>query len=335
LSDFLRTVAARPQPAGALLGGVFDEARRYAQQLREIGFCVNELLPLLRSFGRAAAHCGEDLPRISSPEFERLEKRALELLRHLDRPLPPLESPDVVTAWLGAPCALVSGEVIPLERVASGARTGPFVTVRGDRYALREEERRPLRDLLLDVRREETRRAEQYLEAQPELRRIAAEFVGDAKSILHGCRPRDCGKYRIFHRDRDHQLQHSRGHWMLVRGPVARRTGKGNVFVGLPINGATRAKRLSVVPRPSPTLDGLWTPQGEPAQGRFCMGSFEQYRRLLSSDFFTDAEAVVQWLDAGVILATGRSVFHHQWRELDAARLGPPRAQLLKLRTRP
>jgi hypothetical protein len=75
------------------------------------------------------------------------------------------------------------------------------------------------------------------------------------------------------------------------------------------------------MPRPSTTRDGLWTPQGEPAQGRFCMGSFEQYRRLLSSDYFSDAEATVQWLDAGVILATGRSAFHRQWLELAAARL--------------
>jgi hypothetical protein len=43
------------------------------------------------------------------------------------------------------------------------------------------------------------------------------------------------------------------------------------------------------------------------------MGGGGQYRRLLSPRF-SEAEAVVQWLDAGVILATGRSDFHRQWR---------------------
>jgi hypothetical protein len=211
--------------------------------------------------------------------------------------------------------------VIPLERIASGAPSGSFVTIRGERYALRTGEKRPLRNLLMELRREELRRAERILSDKPELIRAAREFLGDAKSILDRCRPRDYGRYQVFHHDRDHELQHSRGSWILVRGPVARRTGKGSLFVGLRITGTTRAKRLSVAPRPSATREDLWTPRGEPAQGGLCMGSLDQYRRLLSSAYFTDAEATVQWLDAGVILATGRSAFHHQWRELAAGRL--------------
>jgi hypothetical protein len=322
LSEYVRAVAARPQSAGALQGGVLVEARRYAQQLGVLCFCVNDLMPLLRFLGQEESRRGEDLARISALAYQELERRALELLCHLDQPLPPLESPDVVAAWVGAPCAIVSGTVIPLERVASGTPSGAFVMIRGDRYALRTEEKRPLRDLLVNVRREELRRAERILADQPELTRAAAEFLGDAKSLLDRCRPQDCGRYQLFHHDRYHQLQHSRGHWMLIRGPVATRTGKKSLFVGLPITGPTRANQLAVVPRPSATREGLWTPRGEPAQGRFCMGSFEQYRRLLSDAYFSEAEAVVQWLDAGVILATGRSAFHHQWRELAAGRLG-------------
>jgi hypothetical protein len=43
------------------------------------------------------------------------------------------------------------------------------------------------------------------------------------------------------------------------------------------------------------------------------MGSRKQYWRLLS-DQFTDAEAVVEWLDASVILLTGRSELHRHLR---------------------
>jgi hypothetical protein len=322
LSNYVRALAARPQAAGALLGGLLGEARSYAQQLGELEFCLNDLIPLLRSFGEAGLHCGEDAPRVSAATFQRLETRALELRRRLDRPIPALEPPDVMASRLGAPCAIVSGAVIPLEHVASGPPRDFSVTIGGDRYVLRTEKKRPLQGLLRDIRLETQRRAEQILMAEPELVRMAKEFLGDVKSILDRCRPRDCGRYRLFHRDRDHQLQHSRGHWMLVRGPVKRRTGKGSLFLGLPIKGSTRPERLSVVPRPSPTNEGLWTPRGEPAQGRFCVGSPQQYRRLLSSVYFTDAEAAVQWLDAGVIVTTGRSAFHQRWRELAASRVG-------------
>jgi hypothetical protein len=322
LSNYVRMLAARPQPAGALLGGVLGEARTHARQLGELRFCLNELLPLLQSYEDAGAHCGEDSPRISTPRFQRLEARARGLLRHLDRPIPALESPDVVLAWLGAPCAIVSGTVIPLERVTSGTPRGFAVTIGGDRYVLRTEDGRPLQGLLRDLRLETQRCAEQLLTAEPALVQMATDFLGDVESILAQCRPRDRGRYRLFHFDRDHQLQYSRGHWMLVRGPVERRTGEGSLFLGLAIKGSTRAERQSVVPRPSPTIEGLWTPQGEPARGRFCVGSAQQYRHLLSGVYFTDAEAAVQWLDAGVILTTGRSAFHQRWRKAAASRAG-------------
>jgi hypothetical protein len=348
LSDFVKSMPARPRSAGALLGGVLGEAQSYAQRLSELEFCVHELIPLLRSFQQLAqggARRSVDVPRISTPTYRKLEARARELLGCLDSSLPALES-DVLASALGTPCAIVSGSAIPLERVASGTPPGLFVTVLGERYALRAEGKRPLRDLLQGVRRQEQRRAEQNLAAQPDLSGMAADFLGDVKSILARYRPLDCGRYQLFHRDDHHQLQHSRGRWMLVRGPVtsrsrssrsssrsSSRTGRESFFVGLPIIGATRAKRLSVPPRPSPSLECLWTPRGEPAQGGLCVGVFSQYRHLLSSELFSDAEALLNWGDAGVILATGRSNFHREWRELTADRRGSL-AQLRELRER-
>jgi hypothetical protein len=44
------------------------------------------------------------------------------------------------------------------------------------------------------------------------------------------------------------------------------------------------------------------------------MGDERQYQRLYTGDF-TEAEAAVQWTDAGVILVTGRSLLHQAWRE--------------------
>jgi hypothetical protein len=46
------------------------------------------------------------------------------------------------------------------------------------------------------------------------------------------------------------------------------------------------------------------------------MGGSAQYARLCSNEF-SDAEAVVEWLDAGVILATGRSDYHRTLRALE------------------
>jgi hypothetical protein len=44
-----------------------------------------------------------------------------------------------------------------------------------------------------------------------------------------------------------------------------------------------------------------------------CMGRPDQYR-LLQSRRLTEAEAVIEWLDAGVVLATGRPELHRRWR---------------------
>jgi hypothetical protein len=50
------------------------------------------------------------------------------------------------------------------------------------------------------------------------------------------------------------------------------------------------------------------------------MGDRRQYARLLSKQF-SDAEAVIEWLDAGVILATGRSDHHRRLRSFEDAEL--------------
>jgi hypothetical protein len=290
LEAYVHTVLARPQPAGARLGGVYGEVRRCGQQLYALRFCLNELLPLLRSSGTASGRGANSPTPLSSTTFRGLEKQAAKLLRLLNRPPPPLESTEELAALLGTPCAVVGKEVIPLAPAVCTSPGTSFVYVAGERYI--------------------------QLKDQPELNQLATEFLAELKRILDRCGPRNCGPYEIFHRDADHQLQHCRGQWILVRGPVARRTEKGDIFVGLPLVGRTRHEWIAVPPRTSVAAGGFWGARGGALRGGLCMGGSAQYARLCCNEF-SDAEAVVEWLDAGVILATGRSDYHRTLRALE------------------
>lgn len=313
LADYAHAMLARPQTAGGRLGGVFGEARRYAQQLNSMRFCLNELLPLLRASGGGSGHGAQHAAPLSPATFRKLARRGKELLRHLDRPPPRLESNEELAVLLGAPCAIVGGEVIPLSPAVSAPPGSSLITINSERYLPHIEGTRLLDDLVGQLRQEQKRRAQQRLQDHPELNRMATEFLTELKTLLDRCGPLDCGQYQLFHRDSEHQLQHCRGHWILVRGPVERRLEKGNVYVGLPLMGRTRRDWIAAPPRTSVAADGFWGPRGGPLRGGICMGYSQQYSGL-SSKQFSDAEAVVEWLDAGVILVTGRSDFHRMLR---------------------
>ena len=57
----------------------------------------------------------------------------------------------------------------------------------------------------------------------------------------------------------------------------------------------------------------------------------ESPENWLLSERLTDAEAIVFWLDAGVVLATGQSDFHRLWRE---QRAQSSQSRLLRSRRR-
>jgi hypothetical protein len=120
--------------------------------------------------------------------------------------------------------------------------------------------------------------------------------------------------HRVVWRDAYHEVQYGGGHWVLARGPLAHRMGGGLGFVGVEVHEAAGRGRLATHPRWTPRAEGLWTERGRPARGGLCMGDPRQYRRLASREF-SPAEALVHWVDAGVIVATGRSQFHEVWRE--------------------
>jgi hypothetical protein len=312
VSAHLEVLAGRPRPSDALLGGVLGEALSIAKQIDEMFFCLEEVMPLLRSLGESPPSGDPDPGPDLAQESREVGARAAELREGIERLVPQLDSGEVLAARLGLPCAILNREVIPLQRVAA-APLEHGATIDDVHYRLCVESSLPFAEFLRVGRQEASRRAHRVLAANPGLTKMATEFLDEARAIVARCQPKKRARYELVYRDRDHQLQHSRGHWILVRGPVARRSGQGRVYVGLPIRGKTREERLRAGPHPASTLAGLWTPRGVPARGGFCMGSGGQYRRLLSPRF-SEAEAVVQWLDAGVILATGRSDFHRQWR---------------------
>ena len=93
--------------------------------------------------------------------------------------------------------------------------------------------------------------------------------------------------------------------------------------------GRTRRDWIAAPPRTSTAAGGFWGARGAPLRGGICMGGSQQYSRLLSKPF-SHAEAVVEWLDAGVILATGRSDYHRGLRAEKAIDLPGRRLALLE-----
>ena len=329
LPHYVEALLGPAQAADASPGGVLGEARSYAQHLQTLQFCLNELIPLLRSSGEASRECGEGSRTLPIEKFRRLERRALALLPHLHAQRPPLGTPETLARLVGAPCVILGRTVIPLSPVAAATRPVSSVVVGGECYALRSENARPFPELLRDLRRTRERRVLESIGNRPELTRMASEFLGEVRPILEECDPQNRGSYQIFHSDGDHQLQHSRGHWNLVRGPVAIRMRAQSIFVGLHLFGSGRRDWLGVAPRPGAAQGDFWTPSGDPIRRGICVGDPRQYRRLLSSQF-SNAEAVVEWLDAGVILITGRSEWHRRLRAGGKEILRDPRIASLQ-----
>lgn len=320
LSEYLRLLLARRPSPGAPVGGVLGEAWTHARHLQVLRFCLDELAPHLRSFGGASGGRHDGMLPLPPRTFERLDGWAQELLRSVDGSLPPPGSLEGIDALLTVPSVLSGGMLIPLSPVAAASPADLPIAL-GDRlYIPCGKEARPFEEVLREVRREQERWVQRSIRARRALTRTAWQFLEEVKSILERCAPRDCGRYQLFYRDREHQLQHSRGHWILVRGPLTRRVDGQALFAGLRLAGRTRRDWLGVAPHPGVQQGQFWAPDGNPLQGGVCMGDPGQYSRLLSPQF-TDAGAVVEWLDAGVILLTGRSALHRRLREPREERL--------------
>jgi hypothetical protein len=314
LATFVRRLLGSAPLLRQCDAGPLDAARRFARNIDEIRFCVEDLIPHLRHLSGQPLQPPRESAEISD-RLDDLQGRAGALQLQLDRPISAVGPGELLAKWLGAPCAILPNLAIPLEPVALPFPQRFCVRIQGTTYRFSLERARPLREALACARRAARLYAQRSLAANPALTRIAQGFVGDIESILTRYRTEDCGRYVLLHRDAYHQLQHRQGYSILVAGPLRMRIGKGTKYLGLAVQGGTREQRLALRPRPADSPDAFWTPAGEPMQGGLCCGDPRQFTRLLSPDLFSESEAFLQKLDSGAILGTLRAEFHRRFRK--------------------
>ena len=312
LSDYVHTLTGHSLLASAVSAGALGEAGRYVQQIAEFEFCLSELLPLLRSLSDSGAPRVDESAEIGKP-LEALVSTAAQVQAALEEIALTERYSRALAKSLAVPCAVVGRAVIPLERIARSTAADFRIEIDGKRYRYCLENTRPLVEFIRTATQASRAHLRRAITADGKLRSMATAFLSGAQSILDRQGLENRERYLVVYRDEHHQLQLSHGSWLLVRGPVAGRQGSEAVFAALPITGRRRQRRLAYTPSVGRNDAGFWAAPGVPVRGGLCMGASAQYERLLSTDF-TDAEAVVHWLDAGVILATGRSDFHRLWR---------------------
>jgi hypothetical protein len=289
----------------------FDIRFRIAQ----LEFLTCSLIPYL-SF--LATNNNTSLTSIA--EVEELLPKMIKQTECLENHLPHSIGTGLSTCRLqkifGVPCAVIRGDVVSLEQIEASSTGGQTVSMLGKHYRLRFDKRRSLSGVVARVDVETNSllsRETSDLKAQTLL---VTELARGTQTIINRLKVTTLRCCDVIYSDQLHQLYHARGHFLLARGPLTKRDQCVRIHVGLPINGKTRNQYLMANPRVTARSQDFWTPAGAlQERGNLCMGRREQYRRLLSTDLFSDAEAVVQWLDAGVILATGKSIFHSRCRK--------------------
>jgi hypothetical protein len=299
---------------------VVGEARRCAEQVANLRFVLQELFPLLRSLG-ASRNSAVSVSAEVARQLQEFEKRAASFLDDVGRRTSALTTSGLshkerasLARMLGLPCALVGMAVIPLQPVPHPTSWDIHVKIESQLFRYCIERTRPLQSFLQALSRAEDWGSRRALAREPSLLQFATELLASARTILSSCGLTGRGLQIPFRGAARFQLQHQTGSWILTVGPTRPRLREGPpVYVGVAIRGRTREERLSSAPMVSRTATGFFTPNGEPQRGGICMGAMEQYRHL-HSPRFTDAEALLYWLDAALVLATGRSVFHQQWR---------------------
>jgi hypothetical protein len=312
--------ASAPRPAAAN-AGVLARARRCAEQMEEYRFVSQELLPLLQSVA------GNPNSALANPErtarhFRVFEKCAASLLNVVGKHTSAFDAPGLtfkerarLIRLLGLPCALVGMAVIPLQLVPRASPWDLHVAIgsRLFRYAI--ERSRSRKDFLQAVGQAEEWISHRTLARAPILQKRTTELLASAQTLLSACGLTGQGLRIPVRGAANFELQCQLGSWILAYGPEYPRVRQGlPIFVGVAIRGRTRKERLAVAPIISHTAAGFFSPDGEPLQGGICMGALDQYAHLCAPGL-TDAESLLFWLDAALVVATGRSAFHQQWRD--------------------
>ncbi len=320
LSGWLKAVAQQV-PRNSVLAG----APNHDSWIDELRFCLCRLIPYLRFLDTGDEDdisCPPELEQAVSDVVRRAALLRGRLGHSAYQPIPL----DLLKKIFCVPCAVDSTQVIPLELAGTPLCSGQSsVTVRYQHCARRA---RPLGGVLAEIQLAIGTVPNHGSTADDAHREIAA-LMQEIDRLIARFEPVNIGRCQVIYYDRYHQVHYGRGHFVLVRGPVARRKANqgSHIYVGLTISGRTRKEWLVMRPRPCNLPEQLWTDAGVPVSDGMCMGNTGQYGRLISSQF-TDAEAVVQWLDAGVILATGSSLFHRERRNLKLKELQQRRVRL-------
>lgn len=284
---------------------------RVSDHLRHLGefrFCVTQLIPYLR-------HLTEPQREPSAPPavlalLERRDQLARRLSPMLAEYRPPAPiSPEMLADLLHAPSEIAGGRLVPLKPLHPGATSAELVRLNGRSYERRRADSRSMSDVIRSI--ECVVRSQSPPDLAPGLRDAANEFLQILGKVLETSGPVRSGRYLEVYRDRRHQLHEGRGRFLLVHGPIRRYDRHDTLFVGLPIVGTFRRQLLHPAPAVCTRPEDFWSADGTLTCGGMCLGNPLQYRRLYTSAF-TDAEAVVQWLDAGVSLASRRPVLHRE-----------------------
>jgi hypothetical protein len=288
-------------------------AMRLASNVAELRFCLTDLIECLAPQGVRAVppmSCGGEI----GAAFNKVARNAAVLQSGNCRRTIERSIADELMKRIRPPCGISDGKVFPLIEETAPKGLERLVHMDGKYFAADLAQARSLEGVCREIW-ESAARTERFGAEEDGVRAIARTLVADVEALLNLYGAAKRGACQIVYKDRIHELQHNgRGEFMLIRGPVEHRVRREAVFVGLPIRGKTRRQMLSVAPIVAREANAFWAPQGTRAMRPMCMGQSRQYRHLMTQQF-SDAEAVVQWLDAGVIVATGRPGYHAVLRQ--------------------
>lgn len=299
--------------------GVSDRRTPLALRLRDfvhsadaIRFTVGELIPYLRLLG---SEHEEDVQRDQELQYLVREFVALvaEVRRMFHSSSFSVLNGAELAGLLHAPC-VISGElIIPLKSTAREVASGHAEFCFGGQRFMRDDSGAIC--LTEAVKSVEQAVYDRLFEFERDSREasVMASFASSIDRLLAFHRPVRGPAYDELYVDRFHRVQFRRGQSVLIRGPARKVRDAGYCYVGVPIHGGKRRELLTARPTETRTPTAFWRRDGRPLEGGVCMGDETQYKWLYS-DRLSDAEAVVQWLDAATWIATERAILHGIWR---------------------
>lgn len=295
-------------------------AWQHIERMEELRFCVCQLAPYLKFIDtrkEADIRPSADLEWAITDLSRRAAdlRQAFAIAAGLPVPLALLEK------TFGAPCVVTPEQVIPLERVSPIGVEPCHITINGVGYRRCVDRARSFVSVIssLEVAIRNGPGHDGVISDADE--HAARVFLQGIERVTGEFQPMDTGPYRVI-RSGYHQLQYSRGHFVLIRGPITVPTSAqrghqfGRIYVGLYIKGKSRHEMLSMPPRRAETEGGFWTSAGVLNNAQpICMGKSEQFRKLRLPEF-TDAEAILQWLHAAARIASGAAAICRQRRSV-------------------